>query len=723
MTAQQHSASSAPTAPGEARATSAEEAPSASAPRSRGPRLRAPELTGRRWINTGGQELSLADLRGKIVLLDFWTFCCINCLHVLDELRPLEEKYGDVLVTIGVHSPKFEFERTVEAVDQAVERYQVEHIVLDDPDLVTWQAYTARAWPTLALIDPEGYLVASLSGEGHSAGLASLIEDLAAEHEAKGTLHRGDGPYVPPAPAERDLSYPGKVIRLHDVPGHEGNLLVADSGHHSLVEYDPTGARILQRIGTGERGSTDGGLAEAQFSEPGGLTELSRELAEQLGYDLVVADTVNHLLRGVRLGVAPTEAGAEAGSPAAADSAEAASRRESGSVTTLAGTGAQFMVGANDNVTDEPGAQAPFDAPATGIKLSSPWDVLWVPQTQKVVVAMAGNHTLWEFDPLTARIRQLAGTMNEGLRDADSGETAWFAQTSGLALAADGSVLLADSETSALRTLDPASGAVSTQVGVGLFDFGFQDGPAAEARLQHPLGVAALPDGSVAIADTYNGAVRRYDPVKNEVTTLARGLAEPSDILVVRAGDETGPAGAGASGVGTAASGTGTPRGEGAGAGEAHLLVVESAAHQLTAVTIPKEAQVVAEGAQQSSRPATEIGTGHLDLEVAFTVPKGQKLDDRWGDPTHLQVSSTPPELIAEGAGGEDGLTRTVRFNPEITSGVLHITVRAAACDGEPGGEIPLHAACHLYQQDWGIPVNLVDGGETALRLDLRGTD
>src|SRR5690625_734255 len=236
---------------------------SAAAPRN-SIRLRAPELTGRRWINTGGDDLSLADLRGKIVLLDFWTFCCINCLHVLDELRPLKEKYSDVLVTIGVHSPKFEFARTVEAVDQAVERYGVEHIVLDDPGLVTWQAYTARAWPTLVLIDQARYIVASMSGEGHSAGLASLIEELVEEHAGQGTLHRGSGPYVPPAPVERDLSYPGKVIRLTDVPGHEGNLLVADSGHHSLVEFDPSGTRILQRIGPGARGRGDGAADHAQ---------------------------------------------------------------------------------------------------------------------------------------------------------------------------------------------------------------------------------------------------------------------------------------------------------------------------------------------------------------------------------------------------------------------------------------------------------------------------
>ena len=665
-------------------ASSASSAPAAAAPSSPATprdrvRLRAPELTGRRWINTGGDDLSLEDLRGKIVLLDFWTFCCINCLHVLDELRPIEEKYGDVLVTIGVHSPKFEFERTVEAVDRAVERYGVEHIVLDDPDLVTWQAYTARAWPTLTLIDPEGYIVASMSGEGHSAGLASLIEELVEEHAAKGTLHRGDGPYVPPAPVERDLSYPGEVIRLSDIPGHEGNLLVADSGHHSLVEYDPTGTQIIQRIGSGGRGREDGAGDTARFSEPGGMTELPRALAEQVGYDLVVADTVNHLLRGVRLtGDAPV-------------------------VTTLAGTGEQFMVGANDYVVGSPGAQAPFEADGPTIRLSSPWDVLWAPATERVIVAMAGNHTIWDFDPATGVIRQLSGTMNEGLRDATApGEDAWYAQTSGLSLSADGTVWLADSETSALRRLDPRDGTVTTQVGVGLFDFGFQDGPAAEARLQHPLGVAELPDGSVAIADTYNGAIRRYDPVTETVSTLARGLEEPSDILVVLP-EHT--------------------EGDDAEAAEPHLLIAESAAHRLTAIAIPREALVVAEGAQSTKRPTTTINDASLDLEIGFTVPAGQKLDDRWGDPTHLQVSSTPPELITSGAGGEDGLTRSLTLNPEISSGVLHITVRAAACDGEPGGEIPLHAACHLYQQDWGIPVVLEPGGDSHLHLDLRGTN
>ncbi|MDH5277478.1 MAG: redoxin domain-containing protein, partial [Actinomycetota bacterium] len=120
-------------------------------------RLRAPELRGRAWLNTGGRDLSLADLRGKVVVLDFWTFCCVNCLHVLDELRALEAKYADVLVVVGVHSPKFVHEADPAALSAAVERYGVEHPVLDDPELATWQQYAVRAWPTLSVVDPAGY--------------------------------------------------------------------------------------------------------------------------------------------------------------------------------------------------------------------------------------------------------------------------------------------------------------------------------------------------------------------------------------------------------------------------------------------------------------------------------------------------------------------------------------------------------------------------------------
>ena len=151
-----------------------------------------PSCAGGGGSTPAGGELSLADLRGKIVLLDFWTFCCVNCLHVIDELRALEERYADVLVTIGVHSPKFAHEADPDAVADAVERYAVHHPVLDDPELRTWDAYAARAWPTLVVIDPRGYVVAQMSGEGHAHGLEVLVEELVATHAD--TLRRGDGP-------------------------------------------------------------------------------------------------------------------------------------------------------------------------------------------------------------------------------------------------------------------------------------------------------------------------------------------------------------------------------------------------------------------------------------------------------------------------------------------------------------------------------------------------
>jgi len=592
---------------------------------SRLPRVRASELVGRGWLNTGGREITLQELRGKIVILDFWTFCCINCLHVLDELRALEEQYRDVLVIVGVHSPKFAHEADPDALAAAVQRYEVHHAVLDDPQLVTWSAYTARAWPTLVVIDPEGYVVAQMAGEGHRHNVEILVSELIAEHDAKGTVHRGDGPYVPPAPTEGTLRFPAAVIALPD-------------GH------------------------------------------------------VLVADTVNHALRGIRL----------------AD----------GVVTTVAGTGEQYMVGAADNLIgvetwDEPDEEPAYepvigmpgdapdayvsklvtlseDVPAAAFvsgprrqKLSSPWDVAWSQPLAAFVVAMAGNHTLWAFDDKQGSIELLGGTMNEGLLDGPLHE-AWFAQPSGLAVGADDRIWVADSETSALRWVDPVARTVHTAIGEGLFDFGHRDGPADQARLQHPLGVAVLPDGSVLVADTYNGAVRRY--ADGEVSTLATGLLEPSALLVH----------------------------------DGAVTVVESAGHRLTRIALPASlaGTLVDDGAHRTQRPVTELAPGDVRLDVVFTPASGQKYDDRYGPSTRLQVSATPPGLLLDGAGDDVPLDRVLRLDPSVPEGVLHVTAHAASCDADPA---ILYPACHLNTQDWGVPVRLVAGAASTLTLPLLG--
>jgi thiol-disulfide isomerase/thioredoxin len=589
------------------------------------PRVRAPELRGRGWLNTDG-PLSLQDLRGRFVLLDFWTFCCINCLHVLDELRPVEEKYADELVVVGVHSPKFVHEADPVALAQAVERYAVHHPVLDDPELVTWQAYTARAWPTLVLVDPEGYVVAQYAGEGHAHAVDALLGELVEEHRRRGTLQPGDSPYVPPTVEPSDLRFPAKAVRLDD-----GRVLVADAGHDEVVELAADAQSVLRRFGG--------------FREPNGLCLLPAEVAGEVGYDVVVADTVNHQLRGLAL--------------------------DSGEVRVLAGDGTQWMQG---DGTD---------------RLSSPWDVAW--WEDRVWVAMAGIHQLWTFDPHTGAVEVAAGTTNEGLLDGSAPE-AWFAQTSGLAPAGD-RLWIADSETSSLRWVSRASSTepveVRTAVGSGLFDFGFRDGRADEALLQHPLGVTVLPDGSVAVSDTYNGAVRRFDPATNQVSTLDTGLAEPSGAFVEPS-----------AGAGTAA----------------HLVVVESGAHRLTRLPLGGVGTTTDGFAHTTQRPVTEVAAS-LELVVAFEPPPGQKVDDRFGPPSQLVVEATPPALIRDGGGRGTDLTRTLTLDPGVGEGVLHVAARAASCD-EDGGE---GAACRMHQQDWGVPVRIGADGEAELVLPLGG--
>ena len=299
-------------------------------------RVRAPVLRGRRWLGTGGRDVGPGELRGRIVLLDFWTAGCVNCLRVLDELAVLERRHGDALVVLGVHSPKFPHEARPEAVAAAVRRHGVDHPVLDDADLVTWDAYAARAWPTLVLVDPRGYVVAQVTGEGHGPALSELVDELVAEYGDG--LRRGPlfGEARDEVPEPSTLLFPGKAAVLAD-----GDVLVSDSGHHRLAVFDPDLETVRRVVGDGVRGLRDGPADVARFAEPLGVAVLPPEVAVTVGYDVVVADSANHVLRGVRL----------------AD----------GWVSTVAGTGEQLRV---RTAVGAGGA-------AREVRLSTPWDVAW----------------------------------------------------------------------------------------------------------------------------------------------------------------------------------------------------------------------------------------------------------------------------------------------------------------------------------------------------------
>jgi thiol-disulfide isomerase/thioredoxin len=436
-------------------------------------RVAVPELEGGiAWLNTAG-PLRLKDLRGKIVLLDFWTLCCINCMHVLPDLAKLEKKYPNELVVIGIHTAKFQNEKNTESIRKAILRYEISHPVVNDANQRIWETFGSRSWPTLLLIDPEGYAVWADSGEGHYEALDREITRLIKIHKDKKTLNDKPLKFQLARLHESGASplfFPGKV--LADAPGKR--LFLADSTHHRIVITDLDGKKIAI-AGVGEPGKTDGAFAAARFNDPQGLA-LKGDL-------LYVADRRNHLIRVLDL--------------------------KAQTVKTAAGTGAQ-------------GQDRDLGGPALKVGLNSPWDLLLL--GDRLFIAMAGHHQIWTFDLAKDTVAPYAGSGRENIRDG-SLLTSCFAQPSGLAT--DGKTLwVADSEVSAVRAVPlNGEGEVKTVVGEGLFEFGDVDGTGDKVRLQHALGLA-YHDGKLYVADTYNSKIKLLDPIKRSSTTFLGGEPE-----------------------------------------------------------------------------------------------------------------------------------------------------------------------------------------------------
>ena len=428
-------------------------------------RVRAPEITGGRgWLNTD-KPLSLAALKGKIVLLDFWTYGCINCIHIIPDLKKLEAKYPNQLVVIGVHSAKFQNEKETENIRRIILRYELEHPVYNDSEYAVWQSYGVRAWPTQVLIDPAGYVVGSVSGEGNYEVIDRAVDQLITEFRKRGELNEQPLKLVLEKAKVGDLplAFPGKVL----ADAASDRLFISDSNHNRIVITKLDGS-LVETIGTGERGAADGPFAQASFYRPQGLA-----LSED---NLYVADTENHLIRRVDL--------------------------KARTVETIAGTGKQSL-------------ERFKHGPARSIALSSPWDLQLIDHT--LYIAMAGPHQIWKLDLKSNEVSTFAGSGQEARLDGSLLE-AGFAQPSGLS--SDGKTLyVADSESNIIRAINLASGDVKTLVGGDLFEFGDVDGTGDAARLQHPLGLVPLGE-KLLIADTYNHKIKELDPSKQKVKTL-----------------------------------------------------------------------------------------------------------------------------------------------------------------------------------------------------------
>uniref|UniRef100_A0A1B8Y556 NHL repeat-containing protein 2 n=1 Tax=Xenopus tropicalis TaxID=8364 RepID=A0A1B8Y556_XENTR len=469
--------------------------------------LRVPEFVPElEWLNTEGPLSLHKDLRGKVVVLDFFTYCCINCMHVLPDLHALEHEYSDKdgLVIIGVHSAKFPNEKVLDNIKSAVLRYNITHPVVNDADATMWQDLEVSCWPTLVILGPQGNLLFCIIGEGHKDQLF-LFTSLALKFYRERNEITADGI---PARLYKDslapfpLLFPGKVA----VDSAGEILVISDTGHHRILVVKNDG-QVLHTIGGPKSGRRDGSFSESSFHSPQGVA-----IKDNVIY---VADTENHLIRKIDL--------------------------DALTVSTVAGTGSQ----GNDKEGGAQGEQQPISSPwdvTFGVSGGSEQCVLWV--------AMAGTHQVWALFLEDGKLPKgsafpkgtcvrFAGSGNEENRNNSYPHKAGFAQPSGLTVCPEepwSCLFVADSESSSIRSISLRDGAVKHLVGgerdpMNLFAFGDMDGTGINAKLQHPLGVSwDQNQNALYVADSYNHKIKVVDPKSKRCSTVA-GTGKPGNTV------------------------------------------------------------------------------------------------------------------------------------------------------------------------------------------------
>ncbi|MCA9047918.1 MAG: redoxin domain-containing protein [Planctomycetaceae bacterium] len=618
---------------------------------------------GTEWLNTSG-PLDLKQLRGKVVLLDFWTYCCINCMHVLPDLKYLEEKYEKQLVVIGVHSAKFDNEKVSQNIRNAILRYEIRHPVVNDSEMLIWRKFGTRAWPTLALIDPEGRFVGAQGGEGNRELFDAVIGKLVDYHRHKGTLD--ESPLVFDLEAGRTaatpLRYPGKVLADED----SGRLYISDSNHNRIVVTDLNG-NLQTVIGSGRAGRADGSFSEAEFDHPQGMT-----LADGLLY---VADTENHLLRIVD--------------------------PEEQKVTTLAGTGKQ-------------GRPGPVQGNLLQTDLNSPWALCATDGL--LFIAMAGPHQIWSHRIGSQVLQVHAGNAREDVINGPLKESS-FAQPSGLSLNSDGTFfVVADSEGSAIRkvSVNP-DGEVTTPAGTSelprgqsLFAFGDVDAAGSNARFQHPLDVAWHKD-TVYVADSYNHKIRTLDMTTGEVKTW-KGTGQPGDPMDTTQFNE--PAGLSIAGNTLFIADTNNHRICKADleSGEVSLLTIEG----LTPPQPPTHRELPNFDSAVPITDQTVKTQPNVTVKVILRVPDGYKLNQLAPVTWEAFLIEGDMVLPAEATGGReeaqvtgDAAEFVLPLSNTTGKGTVAVEMSYGYCASEAG-------VCRLATALWKFPLTVSDDADSA---------
>ena len=468
--------------------------------------IAAPSLDGAiDWLNVAS-PITLAQLRGKVVLLDFWTYGCINCMHVLRDLKTLEERFPQELVVIGVHSPKFTNEKSTENLTRILVRYEIEHPVANDANHAIWQRYGAQAWPTRVIIDPAGNLVGTAMGEGNLEGFTNAIRSVIRVFDERGEINRAPLPHnlERTRHADRPLLYPGKVL----ADAASNRLFIADSSHNRIVIATLDG-ELIETVGSGLAGDNDGIFSQARFKRPQGLA--------WDGEVLYVADTENNQIRVVDLQAraVQTLVGEDIRSP------WALALKLGILIVGMAGTHQLWVVDLlNERAYPYAGTgeEARRDGSVREAAFAQPSGLAVDGETLYVADAESNCIRAVQLPPGNAVVTLAGGDLFE-FGDRDGVRTAVRLQHPLDVAFAQGTVFIADTYNHKIKALDPATGRVTTVAS------GFAE----------PGGVSAA-GGQLFVADTNHHAIRVIDRATSAVRTLEiRGLTPPDAWSYLRA--------------------------------------------------------------------------------------------------------------------------------------------------------------------------------------------
>lgn len=462
--------------------------------------IAAPGLDGATdWLNVSS-PITMAQLRGKVVILDFWTYGCVNCMHVLRDLKTLEQRFRDELVVIGVHSPKFTNEKDSANLKRILVRYEIEHPVANDANHAIWRRYGAQAWPTRVIIDPAGNLVGTALGEGNLEGFVSAIRTVIRVFDERGEINRAPLPLQLERARHLDhpLLYPGKVL----ADASSGRLFISDTNHNRIVVATLDG-RLIETIGSGLPGDADGIFSQARFHRPQGL-------ALDLDLDtLYVADTENNQVRAIDLQARVVHTLVNDGLRSPWDLA----LKMGILIVAMAGSHQLWVI---DLLHDRAypyagtGEEARRDGAVNEAAFAQPSGLAIDGDT--LFVADAESNTIRQLSlPPVNTVRTIAGGDLFDFGDKDgTGDTARLQHPLGVAVY-NGVVFIADTYNHKIKTLDLSRGRVST------FASGF-----------HEPGGVSIAGGKLYIADTNHHAVRVLDLESKAASTLTiEGLTPP----------------------------------------------------------------------------------------------------------------------------------------------------------------------------------------------------